>query len=260
MKEHVLTLRKVLPRLGTRKLHHLLSKSLQQQDLFIGRDALFALLRQENLLVKRKRRFQKTTDSRHWMKKHPNLIKELELRRPEQLWVADITYLSLKEGFCYLHLITDAYSKQIMGFKVSETLEAGHSVEALKMALLNRSSQKPLIHHSDRGLQYCSSAYTELLKKSNIQISMTQNGSPYDNAVAERVNGILKDEFGLDEVFEGIMQAKKEVKESIVNYNQLRPHLSNHYLTPHEMHQQNQLKPKRWKKKTTRTIRCSDGL
>ena len=249
-----------MPRLGTRKLYYLLKEDLGKQNLSIGRDALFILLKEEDLLVKRKRRYQKTTDSSHWMRKYPDLTKDLELTRPEQLWVADITYLSLKDGFCYLHLVTDAYSKRIMGYKLSPSLEAEHSVEALKMALLNRRSPKPLIHHSDRGLQYCSYQYTGVLEKNQIQISMTQDGSPYDNAVAERINGILKDEFGLDDVFEDFQQAQKEVKEAVSIYNELRPHLSNHYLTPCEMHRQNKLKPKKWKKKATRMVNYSDGL
>jgi putative transposase len=259
VKEQILSIRSTMPRLGTRKLYHLLKESAGTKDLLRGRDALFRLLREENLLVKQRRRYQKTTDSRHWMRQYPNLSKELELTRPEQLWVADITYLGLKEGFCYLHLVTDAYSKKIMGYQLSTSLEAQHSAEALKMALSQRSSQSRLIHHSDRGLQYCSSAYTSLLRKNQIQISMTQDGSPYDNAIAERINGILKDEYGLDDVFEDLTQVQKQVKEAVLSYNEQRPHLSNHFLTPCEMHQQNTLKPKKWKKKTTRIINQPGG-
>jgi transposase InsO family protein len=257
VKEKVLSLRRSMPRLGTRKLHYLLRENLPAHQ--IGRDALFKLLREEDLLVKRKRRFQKTTDSRHWMRKYPDLRREMEVQRPEELWVADITYLSLREGFCYLHLVSDAYSKKIIGYRVSKTLEAQHSVEALNMALDQRRSKDPLIHHSDRGLQYCSSAYTGLLQQHHIQISMTQDGSPYDNSVAERINGILKDEFGLDEIFDDITQVEKEVKESVAIYNKQRPHLSNHYLTPEKMHRQTKLKPKKWKKKTARTAPLPDG-
>jgi putative transposase len=257
VKEHVLSFRRSMPRLGTRKLHYLLKKNLPAHP--IGRDALFKLLREEDLLVKRKRRFQKTTDSRHWMRKYPDLTAEVEVQRPGQLWVADITYLSLREGFCYLHLVSDAYSKKIIGYQVSKTLEACHSVEALKMALVQRRSKDPLIHHSDRGLQYCSSVYTGLLQQHHLQISMTQDGSPYDNAVAERINGILKDEFGLDEIFDDITQVQTEVKEAVAIYNKQRPHLANHYLTPEEMHHQNKLLPRKWKKKTTRTKKQPDG-
>lgn len=255
VKQKVLSLRCQMPRLGTRKLHYL----LHSQQCSIGRDALFGLLRAEGLLVKKKRRFPKTTDSRHWLRKYPNLIHELEVSRPEQLWVADITYLSLQQGHCYLHLVSDAYSKQIMGYQVSDTLEASHSMQALKMALAQRSSWGSLIHHSDRGLQYCSAAYTQLLHKHQVQISMTQDGSPYDNAVAERINGILKDEYGLDDSFEDMMQVQKEVMQAVSSYNEQRPHLSNYFLTPKQMHQQNTLKPRKWNKKTIRTTNHPDG-
>jgi transposase InsO family protein len=259
VKQQVLAIRSTMPRLGTRKLYYLLAQDFKEQNLKMGRDALFTLLRQEDLLVKKKKRYQRTTDSSGWMRQYPDLTRELELKRPEQLWVADITYVSLKEGFCYLHLLTDAYSKKIMGYRLGDSLQATHSVAAFKMALSQCSFTGPLIHHSDRGLQYCSSVYSETLKTYDIQISMTQDGSPYDNAVAERINGILKDEFGLDEVFENFLEAKKQVSQSIHIYNQKRPHLSNHYLTPDKMHQQQKLKPKTWKKKATKTTKCSSG-
>jgi len=152
----------------------------------------------------------------------------------------------------YLHLITDLYSKLIVGFNLSKNLSAASSVEALKVALAIRKGRTALlIHHSDRGLQYCSSVYTTLLEKNGIDISMTEESSPYENAVAERVNGILKDEFELDDVFEDPKQAEKQVHQSIKLYNEKRPHLSNHMLTPFQMHNQCALKPRSWKKKTT---------
>jgi putative transposase len=192
IKQKVLAVRHRLPRLGTRKLYKILGEELRQEGLKIGRDGLFALLRQESLLVVRKRKYVSTTDSRLWMRQYPNLVQGMELNRPEQVWVADITYLSTKQGYNYLHLVTDAYSKRIMGYKHSDDLEAGTSLQALEMAFKQRSHSQALIHHSDRGLQYCSKGYTGLLKEHNVSISMTQNGSPYDNAIAERVNGILK--------------------------------------------------------------------
>lgn len=248
-----------LPRLGARKLYKLLGSDFKQQGLKIGRDRLFDLLRQESLLVVRKRKYISTTDSRLWMRQYPNLVTGMELHRPEQVWVADITYLTTKQGYNYLHLVTDAYSKKIMGYKHSDNLEAIMSLQALKMAFKERSYQHGLIHHSDRGLQYCSRDYTRLLKENNVSISMTQNGSPYDNAIAERINGILKQEFGLDEVFENMQEAGKQIDESIRLYNSLRPHLSNHYLTPDQMHCQQQLKPRTWHKKTTRKDSIPDG-
>ncbi len=258
VKERVLSIRSELPRLGVRKLHALLRQNSCAPSP--GRDRLFALLRDEDLLVKTKRRYTKTTNSKHWMRKYPNKTKDLQLRRPEQLWVADITYISLKDSFMYLHLITDAYSKMIMGYHLSQDLSADSSLQALKMALQKRKDpHQCLIHHSDRGLQYCSSAYTTMLQKNGIDISMTEKSSPYENAVAERVNGILKDEFGLDDIFEDTRQADKQLSQSINLYNEKRPHLSNHMLTPVQMHSQHVLKPKSWKKKTTSTISNTCG-
>lgn len=259
-KGKVLSLRAQMPRLGTRKLYHLLKESFLKEGISLGRDALFDLLRQEGLLIVKKKRYTKTTNSKHWMRKYSNLVKQLPLKRPEQLWVADITFIALENGYCYLHLITDAYSKKIIGYHLSETLAASASIKALHMALTNRSASVDLIHHSDRGLQYCSALYTKLLQQNSIAISMTEDGSPYDNAIAERVNGILKDEFGLDEVFENLKQARLQVSQSISNYNDLRPHMSNHLLTPKQMHQQNNLIPKAWHKKTTRTSDGSRGF
>ena len=260
IKGKVLAVRHQLPRLGTRKLYKLLGEELRQQGLKIGRDRLFDLLRRESLLVVRKRKYVSTTDSRLWMRQYPNLVQDMELNRPEQIWVADITYLSTKQGYNYLHLVTDAYSKKIMGYKHSDNLEAGTSLQALKMAFKHRSHKHALVHHSDRGLQYCSKEYTGLLKENNVSISMTQNGSPYDNAIAERVNGILKQEFGLDELFENMQEAGKQIDESIALYNRMRPHTSNHLLTPDEMHQQDKLKPRAWHKKTTRTLEGPGGF
>ena len=259
-KQKVLALRKQLPRLGTRKLYHLLAEDFKREHIAVGRDKLFSILREEHLLVAKKKRFTKTTESRHWMHKYPNLIKGWQAVNPEQIWVADITWLNLKNNSCYLHLITDAYSKKIMGYEVSDNLSASSTIKALQMALTNRKYSTPLIHHSDRGLQYCSAGYTKLLTDNNVGISMTQDGSPYDNAIAERVNGILKDEFGLDDTFESLELARQEVKQSINLYNQLRPHLSNQMLTPIEMHSQNKLKPKAWHKKPTRTLEGSCGF
>jgi putative transposase len=256
----VLSIRRQMPRLGTRKLHRLLKDNFRKNRISIGRDRLFDLLRQEGLLVNKKKKYIKTTNSKHWMHKYPNLIKGLGIRQPEQLWVADITYIAVGDDYCYLHLITDAYSKKIMGYHVSETLAASATVKALKMALKNRQYNRPIIHHSDRGLQYCSSAYVKVLNKNKIAISMTEDGNPYDNAIAERVNGILKDEFGLDEVFDNLQDLRLQIAQSINIYNNRRPHESNHLLTPNKMHQQKKLKPKAWHKKSTRTFEGSCGF
>lgn len=258
--QRVLAIRKVMPRLGTRKLYHLLKDDFKMQGIAIGRDRLFTVLREEGMLIVKKKRYTQTTNSKHWMHKYPNLVKNIQLTRPEQVWVADITYVLLGKEFYYLHLITDAYSKQIMGYHLSDTLAATATATALQMALKARKYTAPLIHHSDRGLQYCSELYTSLLQKNNIAISMTEDGSPYDNAIAERVNGILKDEFGLDELTENFTGSNKLVQQAVSIYNRYRPHLSNHYLTPHQMHQQQQAVPKAWHKKTTRTFEGSCGF
>lgn len=242
-------LRRSMPRLGTRKLHYL----LKEEKIVIGRDQLFELLRKKNLLITKKRKYTITTNSNHWLHKYPNLILDVIPSRPEQIWVADITYLNTRsKGHLYLHLITDAYSKQIMGYELCDNMEACSTLMALKMALKNRKYKKQhLIHHSDRGLQYCSSLYTSCLLKNNIQISMTQSGDPYENAIAERVNGILKDEFGLDEQLNDIHQAMKQISQSVFAYNNKRPHLSCAMLTPIQMHHQQSLKIKSYKKKSS---------
>lgn len=240
-------LRKQMPRLGTRKLHYL----LQQDPVhgYIGRDWLFRFLRQQGLLVERKRKYVKTTDSTQWRRQHSNLVKYRRPSAPEQLWVADITYLSTKAGYRYLHLLTDAYSKKIMGYALSQDMSASNTISALKSALQQRQYDHPLIHHSDRGLQYCSTLYTTLLQKAGISISMTQDGSPYDNAVAERVNGILKQEYALDELFEDEQSLRIQLGRAVSSYNNQRPHWSCYLFTPEQMHQQQVLPVRAWNRK-----------
>ena len=251
-KKSVLELRRQLPGSGTRKLHYL----LKNKGISIGRDQLFCWLRSQGLLIYKKRRYTVTTNSKHWMRKHPNIIKCLAINRPELVWVADITYIDTAEDAnVYLHLVTDTYSKQIMGYELCNNMEAASTLKALEMAVKSRKYKNlPLIHHSDRGLQYCSKLYIDCLVKNNITVSMTETGSPYDNAVAERVNGILKDEFGLAEQLVNHREALLQVKESIYAYNFLRPHLSCHMLTPDQMHQQQTIKIKTYKKTQTSLV------
>jgi len=252
VKEAVLQIRRHMPRLGVRKLQYLLRGESVSAGLKVGRDKLFTILRKEGLLIHKRKKYTVTTNSRHWMHKYPNIVKELELVRPEQVWVADITYLETIESSVYLHLITDAYSKKIMGYELCDNLEAASSLKALQMALKGRKyGDQPLIHHSDRGLQYCSKVYVNLLKSNGINISMTENGDPYENAVAERINGILKDEFGLSERFENMDQAKIQTNQSIRTYNMCRPHLSCNMMTPANMHHQDKIRLKTWNKKTS---------
>ncbi len=252
VKPRILELRRNMPRLGTRKLHYLLG----EKAIDIGRDKLFALLRKEGMLVPTRKKYVRTTNSTHWMRKYSNLVKDIDLNRPEQLWVADITYLDTKaEGNLYLHLVTDAYSKQIMGYELCDNMTAVSTHKALQMAISKRQyKDTPLIHHSDRGLQYCSSLYTECLTANNIAISMTENGDPYENAVAERVNGILKDEFGLGDQLTDIKEAIRQTEQGILAYNYLRPHLSCNMLTPIQMHNQQSVKIKNYKQKVQTSL------
>ncbi|WP_236642068.1 IS3 family transposase [Dokdonia sinensis] len=240
--------RNVMPKLGTRKLYHILKRELT--DLKVGRDKLFRILKANHMLIKPKRSYHITTDSHHRFRKHRNIVSNVDIIRPEQIWVSDITYVGDRSNPSYLALITDAYSKKIMGYNVSNTLAVDGSLQALEMALKNRiNKDQPLIHHSDRGLQYCSNDYQQLLNQNNIKASMTEKYDPYENAIAERINGILKQEFKVAKSINDIEVKKQLIKNAIQIYNNQRPHLSNHLLTPQQMHQQNKLSRKQYKSK-----------
>jgi len=245
----IMHVRGKMPRIGTRKLYYLLKDQIKQNGIKLGRDVLFKFLRAEGLLIKPKRSYVKTTNSKHWMKKYLNLCKDLQINRPEQLWVSDITYIKTAQGHNYLSLVTDAYSKKVMGYNLQENLSNIGPLKALAMAIKNRKYNLPLIHHSDRGLQYCSADYVRLLQQNNIQISMTENGDPYENAIAERINGILKYEFLLIEGFHDHIQAVEAIKNSIYIYNHDRPHMSCEMLVPEMAHKQSNTKVKKWNKK-----------
>jgi len=245
--QEVINIRKELPRLGTRKLHYVLQNKLVSHQISIGRDYLFDLLSEHKLLIRQRKRKAITTDSRHWMRKYGNLVKGLVITRPEQLWVSDITYVRLINHWGYLSLITDAYSRKIMGYNFRQDLAAEGCIDALKMALNNRLYDQPIIHHSDRGSQYCSHNYVSLLMKNNISISMTENGDPYENALAERVNGIIKTEFNLYGSSLGFEQTGNQITKSINSYHELRPHASCDYLTPNQAHLCSGKLNKRWK-------------
>jgi len=237
--QQVLERRRLQPRIGARKLLEIIQP-------LMGRDAFFDLLRDSGLLVRRKRIRVRTTFSAHRFRKYPNLIEELVVNRPNQLWVSDITYLRIAQDFAYLSLITDAYSRKIIGFCLSHDLSTDSCLKALRMALATRLNDQPLIHHSDRGTQYCSQAYTNLLKKKGIDISMTQSGNPRDNAIAERVNGILKMEL-LSDNYVNIGTANQSVKQAINVYNTRRPHSSLDMLTPEVAHQTEGPLKRRWR-------------
>jgi transposase InsO family protein len=234
-------------RLGTRKLLHEMESFLQAHDFQIGRDAMFALLAEHGLLVtKRKRKGCTTTLSRHRFRKYPNIIKNMIPLAPNQLWVADITYIHLSTGFAYLSLVTDAYSRKIVGFSLCEDLSAKGPVNALKMALSGAKCTKDLIHHSDRGVQYCCDDYITMLQDNGAKLSMTEKGDPLENAIAERLNGILKTEL-LEEVYPNYGAAKDAIAQACSIYNHLRPHNSINNLKPFEAHQQKGDIPRLWK-------------
>jgi putative transposase len=227
------------PRLGTRKLHHLLAPTLGESGLTLGRDALFDLLRNARMLVLPRRAYHKTTDSHHRFRRHPNLLKpgagQARAEASEQLWVADITYLPTQEQCAYLSLVTDAYSRKIVGYHVHDSLHTNHVSQALKMALRERQGDRPLVHHSDRGIQYCSTEYQAIHRKHGLICSMTDGYDCYQNALAERVNGILKNELLLQRPA-NLDQARRMVRESVAIYNGERPHLSLQLKTPDEVH------------------------
>lgn len=239
--------RKLMPRVGGRKLLILLEAHLQG-ELLMGRDRFFDFLRERGLLVRKRRQSARTTYSNHWLHKYPNLIVGFEPEKAHRLWVSDITYIWTNEGFCFLSLVTDGYSRKIIGWELGASLEAKHSVKALKMAIrqLPRGT-RDVFHHSDRGVQYCCAKYVEILEKNHFQISMTQNGDPRENAKAERVNGILKGEWINDLKFNTIEEARVAIGRIIRIYNQFRPHSSLEYKTPCFAHVNQCVLKRKWK-------------
>lgn len=226
-------------RIGTRKLYEMMQPFFIEHSIKMGRDALFTVLSDNYLLIRKRKRRIKTTNSYHWLRKYPNLIREFVPTAPNQLWVSDITYWKINSGeHLYISFITDVYSHQIVGYHVAETLEAIESIQALQMALstLKLENQLQLTHHSDRGLQYCSGAYVKLLQDNDIKISMTENGDPLENAVAERVNGIIKDEYLETYEIENLTDAKQLLKAVVDLYNTQRPHMSIGNLRPNDIH------------------------
>lgn len=223
--------------MGGKKLYHLLKPDLQLHRRGMGRDKFFDLLRKRQLLVRRRRRYMVTTESKHRFKVYKNKLLHFQAERPHQAWVCDITYVRITKGFVYLFLITDVYSRKIVGWKLSKSLGIDSALQALQMALRQCSNTKGLIHHSDRGIQYCSTYYVEKLKAKGIEISMGQAGNCYENAMAERVNGILKDEYGLEETFADEKQALRATIEAIEAYNEQRPHWSLNLQIPSKVHE-----------------------
>ena len=250
----VLGVRQQMPRIGTRKLYYLLQDQLM--DIGVGRDKLFAILKANHLLIKPQRSYRITTDSYHRFHKHKNLIESITPIRPEQIWASDITYIGNRGNHRYLALVTDTYSKKIVGYDLSNSLGADGAIRALEMGLMQRSyKEEKLIHHSDRGFQYCCDEYQKVLARKKVICSMTESYDPYANAVAERVNGILKHEFQLEDYNVKLPVMKDLVKNSIEIYNKKRPHCSCEMKTPEQMHKQDQIKIRCYKK--TNRIRAN---
>ncbi len=236
--------------MGCRKLYELLQPFLLEHQIKMGRDRLFNVLSANYLLVRRRKKQTITTNSFHRFKKYPNLIRNLIPTSSNQLWVSDITYWRIKNGFLYISFITDAYSKKIVGYHLGDSLQTSETIQALEMAISTISNEKKeleLIHHSDRGTQYCSNEYVKLLENSNIGISMTENGDPLENAIAERVNGIIKEEYLNDYQVDNLEEAKELLDAVIQLYNNERPHMSIGNLTPNQVHQNNIKTEKLWK-------------
>ena len=244
--QEVLKHRELHPRIGTRKLVVLLQCFGKQHGISLGRDALFDLLRDHGLLIRRRKRKVQTTFSNHWLRKYPNHIRGFVPLAANLLWVSDITYIAIADEFAYLSLVTDAYSRKIVGFYLSGTLEAAGCIKALKMAMGSTKTFAGLIHHSDRGVQYCSHEYVKLLEQKSIKISMTENGDPLENAIAERVNGILKEEY-LQQKYQCFEDAQKSIAKTVAIYNSLRPHSSCEMKTPAEAHEIKGPLKRKWK-------------
>ncbi len=248
--EEVRRIRKLLPRTGLHKLHEMLADFRQIHEIKLGRDRLGDLLAAQGLMLKQLKTAPRTTNSYHRFRKWPNLIEDLVPDQPEQLLVGDITYLRTKAGFAYLTLLTDGYSRKIMGYHLSENLATEGTLKALKMAIRNRQyPEREMIHHSDRGIQYCSTNYVAYLQRKKVLISMTQSGEPTDNAIAERINGILKQEMGLNTNFSDFKTAKRKVKKAVHLYNSLRLHASCNWMTPLQAHECSGPIKRRWTKK-----------
>jgi putative transposase len=245
--QQVLRIRVRQRKVGVRKLLYMLEPFLLSHKIQIGRDAFFELLSVHGLLIrKRKRKIPRTTFSDHWMRKYPNLIMGMAINRPNQLWVSDITYVMLEDKPAYLSLVTDAYSRMIVGYHLNKDLSAQGCIKALDMALKSLPEHTSLIHHSDRGCQYCCFEYIDRLAAHEIAISMTQNSDPRENAIAERVNGIIKQEF-LEAYYSTFTQAAQEVKRAVYIYNYERLHSSINMLTPVQAHTKNGQLKKHWK-------------
>lgn len=245
--EYVQSIRALDPGIGGEKLW-IMYKSYFGAEHTLGRDAFLAVLKGHGLMLRKHKKSCRTTDSNHGLPVYPDLIQTLLLTRANQVWVSDITYVLTNDGFCYLSIVTDAYTHEIVGWFVGPTLESTYTLKALKMACIRlKGTDIELIHHSDRGTQYASLLYTSYLKGLKIQISMTQSGDPKDNAIAERINGILKTEFLNHYQFSNMVQVRNRVSQAVDFYNNHRPHRSLDMMTPVQTKQKTGVIKKRWK-------------
>jgi putative transposase len=244
--EQIDLIRKHQPRCGGRKLFIELQPFFKQHHISMGRDKFFDLLKINKLLVRKTKRNVYTTMSKHHYHRYTNLVKGFTPLKAHELWVADITYIPLKERFAYLFLITDAYSRKIVGFNVSDDMKVSSAVVALKQALAQKPPETIVIHHSDRGIQYCSTEYVNLLIEHNAMISMTDNGDPLENAIAERVNGILKTEL-ISSTYSDAQAASIHISRCITIYNHRRRHSSLNWQIPAIVHEQKGPQTRRWK-------------
>ncbi len=244
--EQVRSIRKLQPRYGGRKLFIELAPFFEHHHIKIGRDGFFDLLRYNKLLVRKQKRNVYTTMSKHHFRRYPNLAKDFTPLKAHELWVADITYIPTERRHAYLFLITDAYSRKIVGFHLSDDMKVSSGLIALKKALAQKPQEAIVVHHSDRGIQYCSTEYTSLLQKNNCMISMTQNSDPYENAIAERVNGILKTEL-ISSYYKDPVEASRHISRCITIYNYRRRHASLGWQVPEEVHKQYGMQKKTWK-------------
>jgi putative transposase len=240
-------IRKKIPRCGTRTLHFMLRNDWLEYGIKCGRDRLMEILRDHSMLIRPKKKYTTTTNSNHDLEKFPNLVTTWQLEGPEQLWVSDLTYVRVLQTWCYVIFITDVYSHKVVGYQVDDNMKTTMCLQALEMAIESRKGSGPLIHHSDRGVQYCSKAYVKRLKDAGITISMTENGDPLENAVAERVNGIFKDIYNMDRTFNSLEEAKELIAEMVDSYNNQRPHSSCDMMTPAQAHECTGPLKRRWK-------------
>jgi len=241
--------RRIMPRTGTKKVYLDIKEDIEKSGYKIGRDKVHKYLKEKDLLIKPKKKYKVTTDSKHFFRKHKNLIKELAINRPEQVLVNDITYIKIKNKYAYLFLVTDAYSKKIMGWTINYTMKVKDGKKAILMAHKNRRFKTSVYHHSDRGIQYCTPSYIKYIEKKGMIPSMTEDAHVYENAVAERINGILKSEFSIDIGFNSLKEARKIIERTIYVYNNYRRHISLHNLTPNFVHYNPGIKIRTWKSK-----------